>query len=445
MAGEQRSGSPRLRIERDRRGWSQERLARELHLHCGRMVSPSTISRWEHGEIPKPLYRELLCEIFELDAYELEFVEHPDADPAPTAPLDSVSQQVLAAVQQVFEDWSDDQRRRELLRLVGVQGLAPVLPIDPDSLAWPAHNLRRIGGRHLDGLQALTASLGQMQDTVAPDALLTPVHAHLESLTTLLGSSHPEPSHRRLCAIAGETALIAGWLSFHTDDHADACEHFDIAHAAGQRAGDCSLQAHALGGKRALYSAAPLGGCPTSGDTATALALLDQAIAVAGSAAPAPLRAWLAACKAEDHAVDGDRTECYRALQRSQEATDQVQPHERVGRFRHWDDARLDAHRGLCQLLLGAEEAAATLRRALRGIQPVRFEHRSAVLTDLAAAYARLGEPEKACQTAAEALTLAAGANVRTCLRRMRGVLQRLDAWRDLPTVQDLTQRLMAA
>lgn len=438
----QRGPRPRLRIERERRGWSQERLAQELHFHCGRMVSPSTISRWEHGEVPKPLYRELLCEIFDLDTYELELVELPAADPSPR---DSRSQQVLAAVQQVFEGWSDDLRRRELLRLVGGQGPAPVLPTDPDSLAWSVQNPRRINGRQLDGLQALTTSLGQMQDTVAPSALSTPVRAHLESVTTLLGGVQPESTHRRLCTVAGETALIAGWLSFHTDNYADARGHFNIAHTAAHQAGDSSLQAHALGAKRALCSAVPLGGCPTTGDTAAALALLDEAIAVAGPAAPAPLRAWLAACKAEDHAVDGNATECYEALQRSQDATDQVQPDERVGRFRHWDNARLDGYRGLCQVLLGAEEAESTLQRALQGIHPARFEHRSAVLTDLAAAYARRGEPEEACRTAIEALTLAADANLGTRLRRIRGVRQRLDAWRHLPAVRDLTHRLAAA
>lgn len=441
-AGRRRSRNSRLRAERERRGWSQERLAQELHFHCGRMVSPSTISRWEGGsEVPKPLYRELLCEIFDLDAYELGLVKPPGAD---DTTLEDAPGTIIAAVREVLEDWSDDMRRRELLRLMGVGGAALALPIDPARLAWTTENPSKLDVRQLDDLQALTTSYGQMQDTVAPNALITPVKGHLEELTTLLGTTQPDPVRQRLYEIAGETAIIAGWLSFHMDNRGDAREHFKVAEAAGRESGNATLHAHALGARRVLHSAVPTGGF--NGDTSQTLALMDEANAHLTITTPAPLRAWLAACEAEEHAIAGDLHACKDALERAERATDESQPEQLVGRFKHWNHARLDGYRGLCHVLLSdADEAEQILHRALDGTDPGRFEHRSAVLTDLAAAYAQKGEPEQASRIAIEALEIALDAGLATRVHRINGVRQRLDRWRTLPDVRELSERIAAA
>lgn len=441
-AGRRRGRNSRLRAERERRGWSQERLAQELHFHCGRMVSPSTISRWENGsEVPKPLYRELLCEIFDLDVYELGLVRPPAAE---DTTLEDAPGAIIAAVREVLEDWSDDMRRRELLRLMGVGGAALALPIDPARLAWTTKNPGKLDGRQLDDLQALTTSYGQMQDTVAPNALITPVRGHLEELTTLLGTTQPEVVRKQLYGIAGETAIIAGWLSFHMDNRGHARDHFTVAEAAGRESGNDTLYAHALGARRALHSAVPLGG--HLGDTAQALALMNEARDHVGSTTPAPLRAWLAACEAEEHALAGDAKACRDSLERAEHATDESHPDQLVGRFRHWNHARLDGYRGLCHVLLhDTAEAESVLNRALEGTDPARFEHRSAVLTDLAAAYAQDGEPEQAGRTAVEALGIALDAGLATRVHRIRGVRQRLEPWKDLPEVVEFSDRLAAA
>ncbi|MPZ86659.1 MAG: helix-turn-helix domain-containing protein [Nitriliruptorales bacterium] len=441
--GRRRSKNSRLRAERQRKGWSQERLAQELHFHCGRMVSPSTISRWENGgEVPKPLYRELLCEIFDLDAYELGLVRPLVAE---DTTLEDAPGTIIAAVREVLEDWSHDMRRRELLRLMGVGGAALALPIDdPARLAWTTKNAGKLDRRQLEDLQALTTSYGQMQDTVAPKALIGPVSGHLEELTTLLGTTQPDFVRKQLYEIAGETAIISGWLSFHMDNRGDAREHFKVAEAAGRESGNGTLRAHALGARRALHSAVPLGG--HLGDTAQALALMDEAKNHVGPASPAPLRAWLAACEAEEHALAGDAKACQDSLERAEHATDEARPEQLVGRFRHWDHARLDGYRGLCHVLLrDASEAESVLNRALNGTDAGRFEHRSAVLTDLAAAYAQKGEPEQASRTAVEALEIAVDAGLATRVHRIRGVRKRLDPWKDLPEVVEFSDLIAAA
>src|SRR5215467_11693760 len=56
----------RLKQARERRGWSQERVAEQIG------TSARNISRWERGfSFPYPYYREKLCSLFELDARAL--------------------------------------------------------------------------------------------------------------------------------------------------------------------------------------------------------------------------------------------------------------------------------------------------------------------------------------------------------------------------------------
>src|SRR5262249_26184861 len=72
----------RLKQERQRRGWSQERLAEAIG------TSRISVARWERGvSVPYPHFREQLCTLFGKDAYELGLL--PPAQPASpsTTPL----------------------------------------------------------------------------------------------------------------------------------------------------------------------------------------------------------------------------------------------------------------------------------------------------------------------------------------------------------------------
>jgi DNA-binding XRE family transcriptional regulator len=60
----------RLRHERERRGWSQSKLAGLVG------TNPATIGRWERGiSLPYPIHREKLCELFGKDARALGLIE----------------------------------------------------------------------------------------------------------------------------------------------------------------------------------------------------------------------------------------------------------------------------------------------------------------------------------------------------------------------------------
>lgn len=60
-----------LRLERERRGWSQSDVADRIGLPDWR-----TVSRWERGvSRPQPHYRQMLCQVFDKTAQELGFFE----------------------------------------------------------------------------------------------------------------------------------------------------------------------------------------------------------------------------------------------------------------------------------------------------------------------------------------------------------------------------------
>ncbi len=67
-----------LRRERERRGWSQSKLAELLG------TSPLSISQWERrAYLPSPYFREKLCVLFEKDAYSLGFLGKTNAERLP--------------------------------------------------------------------------------------------------------------------------------------------------------------------------------------------------------------------------------------------------------------------------------------------------------------------------------------------------------------------------
>ena len=80
---------PRLREERERRGWSREYIAEQIE------VDKVTVGRWERGErLPHPIYRQKLCTLFDMDAEHLGlFVESSQQQHADAIDLDCSSPQ----------------------------------------------------------------------------------------------------------------------------------------------------------------------------------------------------------------------------------------------------------------------------------------------------------------------------------------------------------------
>jgi len=69
----------RLRLARERRGWTQEELAERVG------ASPLSVGRWERGSVtPGPHYRRKLCELYTLSAEDLGLLDALPAAPSPS-------------------------------------------------------------------------------------------------------------------------------------------------------------------------------------------------------------------------------------------------------------------------------------------------------------------------------------------------------------------------
>jgi len=82
MMKQPRLPNDRLRHQRERRGWSQKRVAEELEKRFAESgASPKDIGRWERGaRIPRPFYRERLCLLYGCTADQLGFVDLPEEE-----------------------------------------------------------------------------------------------------------------------------------------------------------------------------------------------------------------------------------------------------------------------------------------------------------------------------------------------------------------------------
>ena len=84
-------------------------------------------------------------------------------------------------------------------------------------------------------LEHVTVTLEGLESQVSPKALLGPVVGHLDTVASLLKGS-PGPSLRQqLCSIAGETAGLAGWLTWDLEDRKAAGAYFRTGIQAAQR------------------------------------------------------------------------------------------------------------------------------------------------------------------------------------------------------------------
>ncbi len=130
--------------------------------------------------------------------------------------------------------------------------------IDPDRLQAAAWGETRVDRRLIDDLAALTREYWCLYHTLAPRTLLPATGAHLDLVCRLLEAA-PLHLRRDLGLVAGEAAMLDGWLAF-------------------------------------LVSSLPHGG--RGGESWLAIALLDEAERAAG--ADAQHRTWLLARRAEE-------------------------------------------------------------------------------------------------------------------------------------------------
>ncbi|MBX6388585.1 MAG: helix-turn-helix transcriptional regulator [Frankia sp.] len=462
---ESRAGQPgrvpnsRLRLCREEKGWSQERLAVELRrfavMHEGREagVTGNMICKWEKGDKkPSLRYQRLLRALFARSSSELGFT---DDGPSPAAPgtvvrndvldLDAATGAPLLLAQPAGLPPAAIERRG-FLRMMAAGGIAVVpvgvaAPTAGDQAPWDRLSAALRGRATVTPelateLSQFTAGLYGLEERVPAKTLMPRVSGHLGTLTQLLESTSRSPVRRQLASTAGETAALAGWLAFDMGDTTTALSYYRVAIEAAREADDNELWACVLGYESYQPGAA--------GRPDQACALLTEAQRRAGPAASGLTAAWLAGREAEEQATRGDSRAALTALDRARDAFDRAGREERVwtGFF---DRGRLDGLRVTTYLRLRRPAAASLAASdALRAAGPAATKKRSLLLGDVAEVYVQRRDIDAACQLAADALAIVAQTDFSLGLARVQRVRERLSPWQSSQPVRDLDEQLRA-
>jgi hypothetical protein len=252
-------------------------------------------------------------------------------------------------------------------------------------------------------LEHVTVTLEGLESQVSPKALLGPVVGHLDTLTSLL-KGVPRPSlHQQLCSLAGETAGLAGWLTWDLEDRKAAGAYFRTGIQAAQEADDRALGAYLVGSScvQPAYRERP---------PARLRRLEGHTHGFARADATPSTQAWLVTLEAEAHALMGDERATLRAMDEaeaimSRAADDGVSQRPRVVFFNR---AYLTGERGVALARLDKPDAAQdVLASALASLEPEAMKTRPRLLTALATSHVRQGNIEEACQLGGDALGLA--------------------------------------
>lgn len=274
-------------------------------------------------------------------------------------------------------------------------GLAESIWTDADLLEQVL-DTSSIGEGRLWALEQEALRLGQRVVKVPPASLLQETLIHLKGVRELLAQRQPAQAQRRLAQVGARLATVVGEILFNLDQFPLARRWYRAAARAADEARDPYLADIALAGATYL---------PTyAGQPYEVLAHVLPRLQARHS--PTPAIAWLWAFAAKAHAALGDRDECERALQAARTALDQspadaIQP----GIFSFLPE-KLDFYEARARGDLGdISGATQAVTRALAIYDMTDTTEPALVRLEHAAALARSGEAEEACQIASAAVT----------------------------------------
>lgn len=337
----------RLRETRKARGWSQERLVREIERHARqRLLDIATtaslrvyVSEWENGRRPiSERYATILRGLFGITDGEL-FGRSTSAEvPAPqpvggydelVARIDSARNVSLTMVK-TFMD------QTELLRTMD----------------------RQIGAAGL--VDQMTGHLATLEDALTFAVL-------------------PETRRPVARALAG-AATLAAWQALDMGAVERAWRHYELGKRAAQEAEAPMYLVHAMAEQAYVLSDA--------GRPQLAVDLVRDAQRVGGQRISPRLRAWLYAAEAELCAKAGQPDECRRALDKAAACMpggEEARDPDMLSIF--LNEGHLTRWCGNALALIGDDEAVSSLRSALDRMDPTFTRAAAGLHCDLAQAH----------------------------------------------------------
>lgn len=446
-----------LRTLRTERGWSQREVSDQLVRLAWRLrrerigVNADMVAKWERGEkTPSRRYRELLGSLFEPNwshrhagaaamwpsqgpaAIELQQQTLVDSMDGVLSFLDELGSAAGVLQPRIINVWRDEViRRRVLLKLAA---LAPAAALHSASVEQePVRPSREV----VDRLDDLAVRYRSLYHSIAPATLVTPVMAHLETLTDLLGQKMTPAMRRHLFANKADVATIAGRLAF-----------FDLSNSLGGRSYFHLALESAISAGDHLRAAAALGHMafvPASErNLDTALGYLSAAEGHLLKQPYGPLRSWLAAVEAEIQANAGSAAAAEDAVDRARTALG-IGGFEEPPWFDYYDSVRLAGFAGYVSLRAGRfDEARKSLDEALNRLPRHAVKQRAVYLCDYATVQLHDGELDDACEAAGTAIDQLNRAGYATGSERLTGFRAALAPWSNSPAVRLLDDQLAA-
>ncbi|MCT9108316.1 helix-turn-helix domain-containing protein [Streptomyces mirabilis] len=396
-----------IRRQRERLGWSQARLAREVcRAACvaGDPVGRQEVSRWETG---KRTPREWLPFLAAALGVPVETLTAPQTAAEPPLPT-----------------------------------LADFLPAEDPLEPLQGRTGGRIGMGQVDDLQQRVHGLRLADDFLAGGDLMRPALRELrKSVRMFRERSYSDLTGRQLLVQIGELAQIAGWIASDAGQHEEAERIYRLGLSAATQAEDRTLAGNLAGSLAYQMS--------NVGREVEGLDLARAALDGAGPTAPPKARALYldrVAWAATKAGGTENAQHAMRALGEASEALAEDSEGTESPAYLYWVDAG--------ELRVMESRVYTELRRPLRAVPLLRdvlgrydathTRELALYLSWLAVAYADANEPEESAATAERMLTLSADIASERTAERGRVVLARLAEYADVPEVRAVLESAAA-
>jgi len=332
------------------------------------------------------------------------------------------------------------QRRRDLV--LSLAALGEPCDLDAEQLSGTLEESLRVDEPLVEGLTFVARRFPKEWGQHPPRLLRQHVHGHLQVVQALLDGMMPGHSRRDLESAAATSATMAGMISLFVDLHEDSAIYLRLGARLAESSGDTEV--HALALMFASYLSSAMEPDARWPDPGLARAQLDVAVRLVSPGTAPIARAWVLLRAAEEHGWAGDELGAYRLLDEA-ERLSSIGQVPADGLVSPWTADTHLAFQGEVAAMCGRfDQAIALLEGGVAKLGPDKVAMRPRALLDLAAAHARQGNVDRACELLVEAYVLARQAGLSDHLPRIVAVRRRyLAAHAAEPAVRHLDELVL--
>jgi hypothetical protein len=313
------------------------------------------------------------------------------------------------------------QRRRDLVR--SLASLGEPAGLDAEHLSGTLEESLRVDRPLVEGLTFVARRFPKAWGQQPPHVLRQHVHGHLHAVQALLDGLMPGRARRELESAAATAATFAGMISLFVDLYEDSAIYLRMGARLAESAGDAEV--HALSLMLASYLSSAMEPDAQWPDPNLARAQIEAAVRLVSPGTSPIARAWVLLRAAEEHGWAGDELGAYRLMDEAERLSSigRVPPD---GLVSPWTaDTHLTFQGEVAAICGRFDRAIALLEGGVAKLGPDKVAMRSRALSDLAAAHARQGNVDHACDLLVEAYVLARRGGLSDRMPRILAVRKR--------------------